>query len=151
MTLREKIDADLKDAMRARDQVRVDTVRNIKSAIKYKEVEGGEAKTIDEPAILKIIQNLIKQRKDSAEQFRTGNRPEMAEKEEREAVLLQVYLPQQLAVEEVEQIVVAAIAEAGATTAKDMGAVMKIAQAKIAGRAEGRVVSDLVKKKLSGG
>lgn len=150
MTLREKLDADLKESMRARDQVRVDTIRGIKSAVKYKEVEGGEVKVLDEPAIIKVIQGEIKKRKDSSEQFRAAARVDLAEKEEREAALLQAYLPQPLTTEEVEKLVDEAIAETGAKTPKEMGLVMKAVQPKTAGRADGKVVSELVKKKLAG-
>ncbi len=149
MTLRERLDADLKEAMKARDQVRLDTIRNVKSDIKYKEVEG-EAKTLDDAGILKVVQSLIKKRQDADEQFRAGNRPELAAKEEREASILQAYLPAQLGEAELEALVAQAIAEAGATTPKDMGKVMKLVQPKVAGRADGKTISELVKKKLGG-
>ena len=150
MTLREKLNADLKEAMKARDQVRLDTIRNIKSAMKYKEVAGTEATELSDDEIVKVVTGLVKQRRESAEQFRAGNRPEMAEKEEKELAILQQYLPQQLTPDEIEAIVAAAVQEAGASSPKDMGAVMKIVQPKVAGRADGKVVSELVKKKLSG-
>jgi uncharacterized protein YqeY len=151
MTLREQIDADMKAAMKAREQVKLDTIRGIKSAIKYKEVEGGEVTTLDDAGILKIVIGLIKQRRDAAEQFRAGGRPELADKEDLEATFLQAYLPKQLSEAELETIVVEAIAEVGASSPKDMGAVMKVVQPKAAGRAEGRTISELVKKKLAGG
>lgn len=150
MTLRERLDADLKDAMRAKDQLRVDTVRAIKSAIKYKEVEG-ESKTLDDAGIIKVLTAEMKKRKEASEQYRANARPELADKEDRESAILQTYLPQQMTEAEVEGVVAAAVAEAGATSAKDMGAVMKLVQPKVAGRADGRLVSELVKKKLSGG
>jgi uncharacterized protein YqeY len=151
MTLREKLDADLKEAMRAKDQVRVDTVRAIKSAIKYKEVEGGEVKTLDDAGVLKVVQAEIKKRRDAIDQYKAAGRPELAEKEEREAAILLVYMPQQMTEAEIEAVVVAAIAEAGATGPKDMGAVMKLVQPQVAGKADGRVVSETVKRKLAGG
>lgn len=151
MTLREQLDAHLKEAMRAREQLRVDTIRAVKSAVKYKEVEGGEAKALDDAGIVKIVQSEMKKRRDASEQYRAANRVDLAEKEERELAILQVYLPQQLSAEEVEKLVVEAIAEAGATGPKDMGAVMKAVQPKTAGRADGKIVSELVKKKLAGG
>lgn len=150
MALREKIDAELKDAMRARDQLRMDTIRNIKSAIMYRENEGGEAK-LDEPAIMKVISGLVKQRRDSIEQFKAGNRLDLAEKEERELAVLLGFLPQQLTPAELETIVVDAIKESGAVDMKQMGAAIKLAGAKAAGRAEGKAIAELVKKKLSGG
>ena len=151
MSLRDKLNADLKEAMKARDQIRLDTIRNIKSAMKYKEVAGTEATELSDDEIVKVVTGLVKQRREAAEQFRAGNRPELAEKEEKELSILQQYLPQQLTEVEVEAIVVAAIQESGATTPKEMGAVMKIVQPKVAGRADGKVVSELVKKKLAGG
>ena len=151
MTLREQLDAHLKEAMRAKEQLRVDTIRDIKSAVKYKEVEGGEAKALDDAGIVKVVQSEIKKRRDAAEQYRAANRADLAEKEEAELAVLQVYLPQQLSADEVEKLVAEAIAETGATGPKDMGAVMKAVQPKTAGRADGKVVSELVKKKLAGG
>jgi len=151
MTLREQLDAHLKEAMRAREQLRVDTIRAVKSAVKYKEVEGGESKALDDAGIVKVVQSEIKKRRDAAEQYRAANRADLAEKEERELAILQVYLPQQLTADEVEKLVVEAIAESGATGPKDMGAVMKAVQPKTAGRADGKIVSELVKKKLAGG
>lgn len=149
MTLRERFDADLKEAMRAKDQVRVDTVRAIKSAIKYKEVEG-EAKTLDDAGIVKILTSELKKRKEASEQFRAAGRTDLADKEEREAGIITAYLPQQMTEAEITQVVEAAIAESGAKTAKEMGAVMKLVQPKVAGRADGKLVSEIVKKKLSG-
>lgn len=150
-TLRERLDADLKEAMRAKDQLRVDTIRGVKSAIKYKEVEGGEAMALGESDILKVINGLVKQRRDSAEQYRNAGRADLAEKEEKELAILVKYLPQQLTEAELEQIVVDTIAEVGAQTPKEMGAVMKALQPKIAGRADGKAASELVRKKLAGG
>lgn len=148
MSVRQQLDADLKEAMKARDQVRMDTIRAVKSAIKYKEVEG-ENRTLEEAEILKVIASLIKQRRESAEQFRAGNRPELADKEEREITLLQAYLPQQLSAEELARLVDEAVKETGATSPKDMGAVMKLLQPRIAGRAEGKAVSEAVKARLA--
>jgi uncharacterized protein YqeY len=147
-TLREKIDADLKDAMRARNELVTGTLRMLKSAIKYKEVEPG-AKEIDDATVLSIIGSLIKQRRDSVEQFKTGGRPEMAEKEEAEIGVLQGYLPQQLSASELAAAVTAAIAESGAKSAKDMGLVMKALMPKVQGKAEGKAVSDEVKAQLA--
>ena len=151
MSLRAQLDADLKEAMKARDQVRVDTIRGVKSAVKYKEVEGGEAKSLDDAAIVKVVAGLVKQRRDSIEQFRAAGRTELADKEQRELELLQQYLPQQLSEAEIEALVAQVIAEVGASSPKDMGAVMKVLQPKVAGRADGRVVSETVKRKLAGG
>lgn len=150
MTLREQLDADLKTAMKARDQVKLDTIRSVKSAIKYKEVEG-ENTVLDDDGILKIIGTLIKQRRDAAEQFRAGNRPELAEKEETELGYLQAYLPKQMSEAEVAAEVDAVVKEVGASSPKDMGAVMKALLPRVTGKADGRLVSELVKKRLTQG
>lgn len=150
MSLRQRLDEDLKNAMRARDQVRMDTLRGLKSAIKYKEVEGGEAKSLSDDDILKVITTLVKQRRESAEQYRAGGRPELAEKEDREVGILQHYLPAQLSEEEIASIVDQAVQETGASSPKDMGAVMKVVLPRTTGRADGKAVSEAVKKRLSG-
>lgn len=150
MSLRAQLDADLKTAMKARDALRLSTIRSVKSAIQYKEVEGGTSAALDDEGILKVIVALVKQRRDSIEQFRAGNRDDLADNEQKELEILQVYLPSQLTEAEVEALVVETIAEVGATSPKDMGAVMKAIGPKTAGRADGRVVSSLVKSKLAG-
>ena len=149
MSLRAQLDADLKEAMKARDSVRLNTIRSVKSAVKYKEVEGGESVTLDDAGILKVLVALAKQRKDSIEQFRAGNRDDLADKEQQELDILQAYLPQPLTEAQLEALVVETIAEVGATGPKDMGAVMKAIGPKTTGRADGKAVSALVKSKLS--
>jgi len=151
MTLREKLESDLKDAMRAHDQVRLDTIRNIKSAVKYKEVEGTEMKVLDDAGILKIISGLVKQRRDSVDQFKAGGRQDLADKELSELAILQTFLPQPLSEAELAALVNEAIKETGATDIKAMGGVIKAVQTKAAGRAEGKAISELVKKRLAGG
>ena len=148
-TVRERLDADLKDAMRAKNETTTTVVRAIKSAIKYKEVEPGATGPLDEPAILQVIGTLIKQRRDSVEQFKAGNRSDLADKEEAEIAVLQKYLPQQLTPDELRAAIQAAITEVGAKSAKDMGAVMKNVGPKLQGRAEGRAISEEVKNQLS--
>lgn len=148
-TVRERIDADLKDAMRSKNELNTSVLRMLKSAIKYKEVEPGATGPLDEAAILQVIGTLIKQRRDSIEQYKTGGRPELAEKEEAEISVLQNYLPKQLSPDELRAEVQAAITQAGAKSAKDMGAVMKLLTPKLQGRAEGRAISEEVKNQLS--
>ncbi|AKJ01947.1 hypothetical protein ATI61_103666 [Archangium gephyra] len=148
-TVRERIDADLKDAMRSKNELTTSVLRMLKSAIKYKEVEPGATGLLDEASILQVIGTLIKQRRDSVEQFKSGGRPELAEKEEAEISVLQNYLPKQLSADELRAEVQAAITEAGAKSAKDMGAVMKVLTPKLQGRAEGRAISEEVKNQLS--
>ncbi|WNG28831.1 GatB/YqeY domain-containing protein [Cystobacter fuscus] len=148
-TVRERLDADLKDAMRSKNESVTSVIRMIKSAVKYKEVEPGATSPLDEAGILQVIGTLIKQRRDSIEQFKAGGRADLAEKEEQEISILQKYLPQQLTPDELRAEVQAAISEAGAKSAKDMGAVMKLLTPKLQGRAEGRAISEEVKSQLS--
>lgn len=147
-TLRERIDTDLKDAMRAKKELELSVLRMLKSAIKYKEVEPG-AKAVDDGTVLSIIATLIKQRRDSVEQFRAGGRADMAEKEEAEIAVLQAYLPSQLSAADLAAEVQKAIAESGAQGPKEMGAVMKVLLPRVQGKAEGKTVSDEVKAQLS--
>lgn len=147
MALREKLDEDLKSAMRAKDSLRMNTVRGLKSAIKYREIE--LMKPLDDAGILGVIATEIKRRRDSVEQYRAGNRPDLADKEDAEIKILQEFLPQQLTAAEVEAKVVEAIAKVGAQGPKDMGAVMKALLPDVQGRADGKVVSELVKQRLA--
>jgi uncharacterized protein YqeY len=147
-TLKERIDAELKNAMRSKSELLTSVLRMLKSAIKYKEVEPN-AKPLDDAGVRQVIGTLIKQRRDSAEQFKAGGRPELAAKEEQEIILLQGYLPKQLSREELAAEVRSAIADAGAKGPKDMGAVMKVLMLKIQGQAEGKAISDEVKSQLA--
>lgn len=147
-TLKERIDAELKNAMRSKNELLTSVLRMLKSAVKYKEVEPG-AKALDDAGVLQVIGSLIKQRRDSAEQFKAGNRPELADKEEKEIALLQGFLPQQLSKEDLSAEIRSAIAASGAKGPRDMGAVMKILMPKVQGRAEGKAISDEVKSQLS--
>jgi uncharacterized protein YqeY len=147
-TIRERLDADLKDAMRAKEQLKLDTIRAVKSAIKYKEVEG-EAKVLDEPAIIAVLTSMVKQRRDSVDEFTRAGRTELAAKELKEIAILQAYLPRQLSAEELAAEVAKAIAEAQATSVKDLGAVMKLVTPRLKGQAEGKAISDEVKTQLA--
>jgi uncharacterized protein len=148
MALREKLDEDLKSAMRAKDSLRMNTVRGLKSAIKYREIE--LMKPLDDAGILGVVSTEIKRRRDSVEQYRAGHRPDLADKEEAEIKILQEFLPQQLSPAEVEAKVAEVIARVGAQGPKDMGAVMKALLPEVQGRADGKVVSELVKQRLAG-
>jgi uncharacterized protein YqeY len=148
MALRERLDEDLKSAMRAKDSLRMNTVRALKSAVKYREIE--LMKPLDDAGILGVMATEIKRRRDSVEQYRAGNRADLADKEEAEIKILQDFLPQQLTQAEVEAKVVEAIAKVGAQGPKDMGAVMKALLPEVQGRADGKVVSELVKQRLAG-
>ena len=147
-SLKERIDSDLKEAMRSKDELSTSVLRMLKSAVKYKEVEpGGHA--LEDAGVLAVIQTLIKKGRDSVEQFRAGGRPELADKEEREIARLQSYLPAQLSPDELRAEVRAAVAQVGAKGPKDMGAVMKAVMPRVQGRAEGKAVSDAVKAELT--
>jgi uncharacterized protein len=147
-TLKERLDADLKDAMRAKDELKTSVLRMVKSSVKYKEVEPG-AKALDDAGILGVMMTMVKQRRDSVEQYKTGNRADLAEKEEKEIALLQSYMPTQLSAAELTAEIAKAITEAGAKSPKDMGAVMKIASGRLKGQAEGKAISEEVKAQLS--
>ncbi|MCI0571605.1 MAG: GatB/YqeY domain-containing protein [Myxococcaceae bacterium] len=147
-TLKERIDADLKDAMRAKAELTLGVLRMLKSAIKYKEVEPG-ASALDDAGITKVIGTEIKKRRDSVDQYKQAGREDLAAKEEQEIVVLQGYLPQQLSAEDLRAEVTRAIQEAQAKGPKDMGAVMKTLQPRVAGRAEGKAVSEEVKAQLA--
>jgi uncharacterized protein YqeY len=147
-TVKERVDADLKEAMKSRSELTTSVLRMLKSAVKYKEVEPG-AKALDDAGVFQVINSLIKQRRDSVEQYRAGKRMDLADKEEKEIGILLAYLPQQLSADELRQEVQTAVAAAGAKGMKDMGAVMKVLMPKVQGRAEGKAVSDEVKAQLS--
>lgn len=148
MTLKEQITEDMKTAMRAKDAGKLGTVRLILAEIKRKEVD--ERIELNDAQVLQIVEKMIKQRKDSISQFEAGNRPDLADIEKAELVVLAAYMPAGLSDEEVAAEVAAAVAASGATGAQDMGKVMAIVKPKLAGRADMTVVSALVKKALSG-
>ncbi|HEY1402582.1 MAG TPA: GatB/YqeY domain-containing protein [Pyrinomonadaceae bacterium] len=147
MSLKQRIIDDMLDAMRAKDAPRLSTLRLVKAAMMNRQIDKGGELTDEELA--KMLQSLVKQRRDSVEQYERGGRAELAAKESAEIAVIEQYLPQAATRDEVEQAVLAAIAETGASSRKEMGAVMKAAQARLAGRAaDGRVVSEIVKAKL---
>jgi len=148
MALKERLDEDLKSAMRAREQLRLDTIRGLKSAIKYREIE--IMKSLDDAGVLGVVASEIKRRRDSVEQYRAGNRQDLVDKEEAEIVVLQAYLPAQLGEAELRAKVDEVVERTGAKGMKDMGAVMKALLPEVQGRAEGKTVSDMVKSRLSG-
>jgi hypothetical protein len=148
MALLERVQKEMAEAMRARDEARLSLLRMVKTALKKHEVDA--MKPLDEAAEMQVLKSLIKQRRDAIEMFRRGNRPELAEKEEAEIRLIEAYLPAAPGAEEVEAAIQAALAETGVTSLKQMGVVMKAAQAKLAGkRVDGKALSDLVRARLS--
>ena len=149
MELEKTIQSDMVAAMKAKETVRLASLRAIKAAIMLAKTAEGATGEVDDTAIVKIIQKLVKQRKESAQQYNDAGRPELAENELAEAAAMEVYLPKQLSEAEVEEQLKTIIAEVGATKPSDMGKVMGVATKRLAGLAEGRLISTLVKKLLS--
>ena len=149
MELEKTIQADMVSAMKAKETVRLASLRAIKAAILLAKTAEGATGEVDDTAIVKIIQKLVKQRKESAQQYNDAGRPELAENELAEAAAMEVYLPKQLSEAEVEAQLKTIIAEVGASKPSDMGKVMGVATKRLAGLAEGRLISTLVKKLLT--
>lgn len=149
MSLKQQIISDLTASMKAQDAPRTSTLRMVKAAVMNREIEkGGE---LDDEEMIKLLRSLVKQRRDSVEQYEKGGRQDLADKEKAEIEVIEAYLPQAASLEEVEAAVTAAISETGASTMKDMGSVMKAVQAALSGKnADGRTVSEIVKAKLTG-
>jgi len=149
MTLLERVDSDLKEAMRARDATRLGVLRMLKSALKYAAIakSGAEAE-LSEAEAVQVIRKQARQRQDSIESFEKGGRVELAKREKEELSILNGYLPQAMSGDELAKIVRETIAETGATSKAQMGAVMKAVQAKVAGRADSRTLSAEVQKQL---
>jgi len=146
MGLRERIDADVKDALKSGAKDKVSTLRMLNAALKNKQID--KRRSLTEEEIIESIRSLIKQRKDSIEQFAKGGRQDLVDKETAEVVVLEAYLPQSLSHEELESMVRQAIAQTGAQGAKDMGKVMKALIPIVGGRADGKLISELVKNSL---
>jgi hypothetical protein len=150
MSLTERLTDDLKLAMKARDQLRMDTIRMVKAALLNKEIE--LKKELDEAEMSRVLLTLVKQRKEAAEQYQKGKRDDLADKELKEIVIIEAYLPKALSQEEIVKIVESVIRETGPVTMKDMGKVMKAVMAKVAGQAvDGKQLSDLVRARLQQG
>ncbi|NPA15621.1 MAG: GatB/YqeY domain-containing protein [Deferribacteres bacterium] len=148
MGVKEKIMADMKEAMKAKDMAKVSTLRLLLSEIKNKEIDKkGE---LSDEEIYALIQKAVKQRKESIEQYKSAGREDLVQKEEAELKILEAYLPEQLSEEELEKIIDEAIKEAEAATMKDMGKVMRLVMPRVKGRADGKVVNEMVKRKLGG-
>ena len=148
MTIQEKIQTQMADAMRNKDPLRLSVLRMMKTAVKNKEVE--KMKPLDENEVFAVLNTLVNQRRDSIDQFRKGGREELAQKEEAEIGIIQEYLPAAASEEDIQQAIAQAIRETGAATMKDLGKVMKAALALLAGKgADGARVSQMVKEKLS--
>jgi len=148
MTLKEKIEQDIKTAMKARDSIRLETLRAIKAAILLAETEKGASETLTEEKEISLLTKELKKRKEAAEQFRNGNRPELAEKEEAEAKIIEEYLPKPLTEQELIDAIKAIISEVNATSSKDFGKVMGLASKRLQGKADGKLISEKVKELL---
>ncbi|MFC1655973.1 GatB/YqeY domain-containing protein [Patescibacteria group bacterium] len=148
MSLKEKIQEDLTTAMKAQESLKVSTLRMLKAEIMKFEVSGGAKKEASDEDVLTILQKQVKQRKDAAQQYKDGDRAELAQKEEEEAKILQEYLPEQMGEKELREIVKATIEEVGATSKADMGKVMGSVMGKTKGQADGKLVNKLVMELL---
>ena len=146
--LLDKIAADMKEALRAKDAARLSTLRMLKSAVEYYKIDRKQEKLTDADVVV-VIKKQVKQRQDSIEGFEKGGRTDLVEKEKAELAVLKSYLPEEIPQAQLEEIVKAVIAELGATTKADMGKVMKAVQAKVAGRADNRLVSQIVSAHLT--
>ena len=148
MSLSKQIVADLTTAMKAQDAAKLSTLRMVKAAMMNRQIEKGSE--LDDDEMQKLLQSLVKQRRDSIEQYEKAGRQELVDKEQAEIDVIEIYLPKAASHEEIEQVVAAVIAETGASSIKDMGKVMKAVQAALAGKnADGRVVSEVVKARLA--
>lgn len=148
MSLAEKVQSDLVEAMRAKDELRLNVLRGIKAAIKLKEVE--KIRTLDEAESIQILQTLVKQRKESIEQFTKGKRPELAAKETKELGIIESYLPAGASEADMDAAISKAISETGANSIKQMGAVVKAAKSALQGKTvDGKILSDRVRDRLS--
>jgi uncharacterized protein len=150
MTLQEQVDSDLKEAMRAKDTRKLGVLRMLKAALKYAAIakSGAEAELTDAEAA-QVVRKQVKQRQDSIESFEKGGRAELAAKEKEELLILNAFLPQAMSFDELAEVVRTTIAETGATSKAQMGGVMKALHAKVAGRADGKTLSQEVSRQLS--
>ncbi|MED5579223.1 MAG: GatB/YqeY domain-containing protein [Nitrospinota bacterium] len=145
---RQKLENDMKDAMRSKDQLKLSTIRMIRSEILNKDKENG--KEIDEDAIIKILENMLKKREEAESQFRDAGREDLADKEKEESIFIKNYLPEQMTDEEIQSVAESVVSEQNASSMKDIGKVMPILTKELAGRANGSRISNIVKNILNG-
>jgi uncharacterized protein YqeY len=151
MSLKEKLQNDLTDAMRARDEIRSNTIRMILTSVKNEEVAGKQARELNDSEVITVLSREAKKRREAAEAFDQAGAKDRADQERAEGVVIGEYLPKQLTEDEIKSLIAAAMAETGANTPAQIGLVMKSLQPKIAGKADGGLVSSLVKAALAGG
>ena len=149
MNFQDQLNSKLKSAMREKNKVALESLRAIKSAMLLLQTQSGAKETLDDNEITKLLQKLVKQRKESASIYREQGRVDLAEPEEAQISIISQFLPEQLSPEEVEKVIDDVIQLVGATTMKDMGKVMGMANKKIAGKADGKIIAEIVKKRLS--
>ena len=147
MSIQDRLSEEMKAAMKARNSLRLGAIRMARTALKNAEIEA--RRQLDDTATIKVLSTLVKQRREAAEAYRT-TRPELADKEEQELAVLQEFLPAPLSEVELEEMIAEAIAASGAGSMRDMGAVMKLVTAQTTGRADGKLVSEMVRKQLAG-
>ena len=147
MSLRERLEAEMKDALRGRDTLRLETIRGVRGAIRNREIELGG--TLDDEGILRVIRGLVKQRAEAIEQYRAGGREDLARKEEAESAVLEAYLPAAPDAAEIERVVRAVIAEVGAQGPRDVGRVMRPALERLGPAADGKLVNETARRLLS--
>jgi len=148
MTMKKQVEQDMIQAAKDRDKIRLSALRLIKTAMHNREID--LKRDLNEPELLLLLSGMVKQRRDSIEQFAKGGRADLVAQEEAELAIVQSYMPQQLSREEIEAEIDKAVGEAGALSVKDMGKVMKVLMPRITGKADGKLVGDLVKARLSG-
>jgi len=146
MSIQDRLSEEMKAAMKSRESLRLGAIRMARTALKNAEIEA--RRQLDDPATIKVLSTLVKQRREAAEAYRT-TRPELADKEEQELAVLQEFLPAQLSEDELEEMIAKAITESGAGSMREMGAVMKLVTPQTTGRADGKLVSDIVRKQLT--
>jgi uncharacterized protein YqeY len=149
MNFQDQLNSKLKAAMREKNKVALESLRAIKSAILLLQTQSGAKETLDDAEITKLLQKLVKQRKESASIFREQGRVDLAEPEEAQIEVISQFLPEQLSAEEVEKVVGEVVQSVGATTMKDMGKVMGMANKQLAGKADGKLIAEIIKKRLS--
>jgi uncharacterized protein YqeY len=149
MNFQDQLNSKLKAAMREKNKVALESLRAIKSAILLLQTQSGAKETLDDAEIIKLLQKLVKQRKESASIFREQGRVDLAEPEEAQIEVISQFLPEQLSAEEVEKVVGKVVQSVGATTMKDMGKVMGMANKQLAGKADGKLIAEIIKKRLS--